>query len=71
VTPGSSTRLRELQQLVAAWRGPGTLVLVSHALTVRALLGFLPLQGETAVLKPAPGTPTEVALVSLIAPPSP
>ena len=38
-------RLRELQELVSSWRGPGTLVLVTHAFTVRALLGFLPIQG--------------------------
>src|SRR5262249_33186861 len=49
-------RLRELKEIVAAWRGPGTLVLVTHALTVRALLGFLPLQGETVILKPGEGS---------------
>src|SRR2546430_13581050 len=47
VNPSVSVRLRELKEIVAAWRGPGTLVLVTHALTVRALLGFLPIQGET------------------------
>ena len=59
-------RLRELKEIVAAWRGPGTLVLVTHALTVRALLGFLPLQGETVVLKPGDARP---AVVGMIPPP--
>jgi hypothetical protein len=42
--------------MVSTWRGLGTLVLVTHAFTVRALLGFLPIQGEMVVLKPAPGS---------------
>jgi broad specificity phosphatase PhoE len=60
-------RLDELKQMVAAWRGPGTLVLVTHALTVRALLGFLPIQGETAVLRPGSGSKAD--LVGMIATP--
>jgi broad specificity phosphatase PhoE len=67
--PNVPVRLRELKALVSAWRGPGTLVLVTHALTVRALLGFLPQQGETAVLGPRPGTATGANLVGLIAAP--
>jgi len=52
--PASSplARLAELKALVSGWRGPGTLVLVAHALTVRPLLGILPEQAETLVLKP-------------------
>jgi hypothetical protein len=42
---------------------------VTHALTVRALLGFLPIQGETVVLKPGPGSPTGGDLVGMIAVP--
>ena len=64
--PSAPVRLRELQELVAAWRGPGTLVLVTHAFTVRALLGFLPIQGETVVLRPAPGSTTGGSLVGMI-----
>jgi len=64
--PNSPVRLRELQELVSTWRGPGTLVLVTHAFTVRALLGFLPIQGETVILKPAPGSATGGSLVGMI-----
>ena len=42
--------------MVSAWRGPGTLVLVTHAFSVRALMGILPTQAETVVLKPGPGS---------------
>jgi phosphohistidine phosphatase SixA len=66
VAPGVSPRLRELKEVVAAWRGPGTLVLVTHAFTVRALLGFLPMQGETVVLKPQSGSPAGGELVGMI-----
>ena len=52
--------------MVSAWRGPGTLVLVTHALTVRALLGFLPIQGETVVITPGSGTAAGGDLVGLI-----
>jgi phosphohistidine phosphatase SixA len=50
--PAAPTRLDELKKLVGAWRGPGTLVLVTHALTVQPLTGFLPTQAESVVLKP-------------------
>ena len=67
--PSAPVRLLELREMVSAWRGPGTLVLVTHALTVRALLGFLPIQGETVVLKPESGTAADGNLVGLIAAP--
>ena len=54
--PRGGVRLLELKEIVSAWRGPGTLVLVTHAFTVRALMGFLPIQGEIVVLKPGSGT---------------
>ena len=67
--PSSPVRLLELKEIVSAWRGPGTLVLVTHALTVRALLGFLPIQGETVVLRPGTGGTVGANLVGLIAAP--
>jgi phosphohistidine phosphatase SixA len=53
--PRGGARLLELKEIVSAWRGTGTLVLVTHAFTVRALMGFLPIQGEIVVLKPGSG----------------
>jgi phosphohistidine phosphatase SixA len=68
--PNAPARLLELKEMVSTWRGPGTLVLVTHAFTVRGLLGFLPIQGEIVVLKPAPGNGSGADLVGrLIAAP--
>ena len=68
--PNAPARLLELKEMVSTWRGPGTLVLVTHAFTVRALLGFLPIEGEIVVLKPAPGSGSGADLVGrLIAAP--
>jgi len=51
----SPERLAVLKQIVASWRGPGTLVVVTHALTVQALVGIMPGQAETVVLRPKSG----------------
>ena len=68
--PGADlARLRELKAMIAAWRGPGTLVLATHALTVRPLTGFLPAQAETVVLGPGSGAGADPILVGRI--PSP
>ena len=48
----SPERLAVLKQMVSSWRGPGTLVVVTHALTVQALVGIMPGQAETVVLRP-------------------
>ena len=68
-TGPSPVRFLELKEMVSSWRGPGTLVLVTHALTVRPLTGFLPAQAETVVLKPTPGSSSGGSLVGRIAPP--
>jgi phosphohistidine phosphatase SixA len=65
--PSVPVRLLELKEMVSTWRGPGTLVLVTHALTVRPLIGILPDQGETVVLKPTPGRGPGVHVVGRIA----
>jgi phosphohistidine phosphatase SixA len=51
----SPERLAALKQIVSSWRGPGTLVVVTHALTVQALIGIMPGQAETVVLRPKSG----------------
>ena len=62
-------RLRELREIVSTWRGPGTLVLVTHGLTIRALIGIIPDQAETVVLRPKPGVEPGAVVVGRIAPP--
>jgi phosphohistidine phosphatase SixA len=68
-TGPSPVRFLELKEMVSSWRGLGTLVLVTHALTVGPLTGFLPEQAETVVLQPAPANPRGGSLVGRIAPP--
>jgi phosphohistidine phosphatase SixA len=68
--PNAAAALRELKEMISGWKGPGTLVLVAHALTASVLLGgILPGQAETLVLKPAPGTAVSAEVVGRIPPP--
>ena len=67
--PNARIRLRDLKDLVSSWRGPGTLVLVSHGFTIEPLIGFVPEQAEVLVLRPTPGSGSGVSVVGRIAPP--
>lgn len=49
-------QLAALTALVAAWEGPSTLLLVSHASVIGPLTGVYPREGEIVVLAPAPGS---------------
>jgi len=62
----SPERIVALKQIVSSWRGPGTLVLVTHALTVQALVGIMPGQAETVVLRPRLGNEPAVDVVGRI-----
>ena len=62
----SPERLAALRQLLAGWRGPGTLVVVTHALTVQGLVGILPGQAETVVVRPKPGKEPGLEVVGRI-----
>src|SRR5207249_11197413 len=66
----SPERLVVLKQMVAGWRGPGTLVLVTHALPVQALVGIMPDQPELVVVKPSPGNVPGVVLLGRIVVPT-
>lgn len=67
--PNAPAALAALKDMVANWRGPGTLVLVTHGLTVRSLTGTVPSQAEIVVLKPTPGSGSGAHVVGRIAPP--
>ena len=47
----------EARAAVAAWSGPGTLVLVTHQVNITALTEMFPKSGEVIVLEPAPDRP--------------
>ena len=66
---GASVRFLELKQIVSSWRGPGTLVLVTHALTVNPLATFMPGQAEIVVVKPSAESPRGGDVVGRIPPP--
>jgi phosphohistidine phosphatase SixA len=59
-------RLRELKEIVSSWRGPGTLVLVSHGFTIEPLTGIMPDQAEVVVLRPTPGIGNGASIVGRI-----
>jgi phosphohistidine phosphatase SixA len=61
-------RLQALKEMVSSWKGPGTLVLVSHGEAIKPLVGLMPMQSEIVVLKPAPGSPDGGLLVGTIGP---
>ena len=54
---------------MSSWRGPGTLVLVTHGFSIQPLIGIILDQAETAVLRPTPGTEPGFHVVDRIAPP--
>ena len=62
----SRDRLATLRELLAGWRGPGALVVVTHALTVQALVGIMPVQAEAVVVRPRPGKEPGVEVVGRI-----
>lgn len=66
---GTDVRLLQLKEMVSSWRGPGTLVLVTHGLTVGRLTGLTPQQAETLVLQPTPANAQGGSPVGRIAPP--
>ena len=65
----SETRVLQLKEMVSSWRGPGTLVLVTHGLAFGRLTRSFLEQAETAVLQPTPANPQGGHLVGKIAPP--
>jgi hypothetical protein len=64
--PNARVRLRELKEMVANWRGPGTLVLVTHGFTIQPLIGISPAQAEVLVLRPTPGVDSGAEVVGRI-----
>jgi hypothetical protein len=58
------------REVIAAWRGPGTLVVATHGQNILALLGFRPAEGEVIVVAPAPANDRKMRLVGRIPPES-
>ena len=62
------TQVRDLRAVIAAWKGSGTLLLISHGSTIFALSGVSPRETEGVVLEPAPETAEGFRLVGKIGP---
>ena len=48
------------RSLLLGWRGPGTLVVVTHQVNITALTGVLPASGEGVVLRRGSGSRLDV-----------
>lgn len=66
--PDRERQRRDFRAVVSAWRGPGTLLMVSHGVTIRFLTDAYPAQGEVIVLAPAPDEERGFRVVGRIAP---
>jgi phosphohistidine phosphatase SixA len=53
---------------IGAWRGPGTLVVVTHGQNIFSMLGFHPREGEVVVVAPEPTAEKKMRLVGRIGP---
>ncbi|MFZ2987285.1 histidine phosphatase family protein [Ideonella sp.] len=53
--PGAAPeQTRAAQALLAGWRGPGVLVVITHQVNITALTGVVPASGEGVVVRPGP-----------------
>jgi len=50
----SSAQTAALRKRIAGYRGPDTLIVVTHQVNITALTGVFPAMGEAVVLRPAP-----------------
>ncbi len=53
---------------IGAWRGPGTLVVVTHGQNIALMLGVHPREGEVIVVAPDPAGEKKMRLVGRIGP---
>jgi phosphohistidine phosphatase SixA len=55
--------------MIGAWRGPGTLVVVTHGENILLMLGLRPREGEVIVVAPDPTSQEKMRLIGRIGPP--
>jgi phosphohistidine phosphatase SixA len=55
--------------MIGAWRGPGTLVVVTHGENILLVLGLRPREGEVIVAAPDPASQKSMRLIGRIGPP--
>ena len=52
--------------IIGAWRGPGTMVVVTHGQNIMAMLGIHPREGEVIVVAPDPSSENKMRLIGRI-----
>jgi phosphohistidine phosphatase SixA len=55
--------------MIEAWRGPGTLVVVTHGENILLMLGLRPREAEVIVVAPDPTSQKKMRLIGRIGPP--
>lgn len=67
--PDREAKVAAFKKLIRDWKGPGTLVLVTHGITMRAVVGTEGGEGGIVVVRPDPARPEGYRLVGTIPPP--
>ncbi len=68
--PDRGAKIAQLQDMLRGWQGPGTLVLVTHGITMRAAVGIDPGEGGIVVVVPNPAARPGYLVVGTIPPPA-
>jgi len=63
------TLTADARATIGAWRGPGTLVAVTHGQNIFLMLGFHPREGEVIVVAPDLASEKKMRIVGRIGPP--
>lgn len=67
--PDRDAKVAAFRKLIREWKGPGTLVLVTHGISMRAAVGTEGGEGGIVVVRPAPAPAEGFRLVGIIPPP--
>jgi phosphohistidine phosphatase SixA len=67
--PRAPEQSAALRARIAAWRGPGTLVMISHGSTILPVTGISPLPAEIVIVAPGSGDRANPRVVGRIRPP--
>jgi phosphohistidine phosphatase SixA len=64
--PNNDKQIADARAIIAAWTGPGVLVIVTHSSTILALTGVEPEPGDSVILDPEPAELSKFRMVGRI-----
>jgi hypothetical protein len=67
--PDREAKVEAFKKLIRDWRGPGTLVLVTHGISMRAVVGTEGCEAGIVVVRPDPARAEGWRLIGTIPPP--